>query len=582
METLIENQTLVCWIGDTDLLALGKFGLDNDIPHFKNIAKIILKKDKADTEHDIDKDIATLDIRTRNSSIVLTIDAALKRKGIPLFSDVILLTNRPSRDASNRTELQEHYPMFLKQACKGFDGNVSVVFVPAENNPEVGVNGWDYEAVLIATRKIIGEKIKAGLNPDSIWYNVTPGTIAQSTTLILLGKELSSNSNFIQVEKSRKRVEKCRIPFDINHVIVNQAAHIEATARGESQLIGKSPSFLIAWNKARQIAQYPVTVLLTGESGTGKEVFAREIHRLSGREGKFVAINCAMLSKETGVTELTGFFRGAFTDAKETTPGKFHEAAGGTLFLDEIGDCPLDVQAELLRFLQPLDASNPSEREWKLKGAEPRELKPEEKKYSGTQHADIRVIAATNRHLFDQSSFRKDLYYRIETIQIKLPGLERRKAEVDKGTNVDDLKELADFFLENSNKAFRLKKKFHKEAYEALRAHEWTGNVRELQNVIIRVTLLAQGEEISAKDIRDNLNNLDDMPCRTPETDLRTIASVLARHDIAKGEATFRDREKAFRQAYCKAALQATGGNKKAAYMQIGLDPKSFEGYITG
>ena len=582
MEALIENQTLVCWIGDTDLLALGKFGLDNDIPRFQNVAKIILKMDKANTEHDIDNDIATLDTRTRNSSIVLTIDAALKGKGIPLFSDVILLTNRPSRDTNNLTELQKLYPTFLKQSCKCFDGNVSVVFVPADNNPEVGVNGWDYEAVLIATRKIIGEKINAGLNPDSIWYNVTPGTIAQSTTLILLGKEFSSNSNFIQVEKSRKRVEQCRIPFDINQVIVNQAAHIEATARGESQLIGKSPSFLIALNKARQIAQYPVTVLLTGESGTGKEVFAREIHRLSGRSGKFVAINCAMLSKETGVTELTGFFRGAFTDAKVTTPGKFHEAAGGTLFLDEIGDCPLDVQAELLRFLQPLDASKPSERAWKLKGAEPRKPDSAERQYLGTQHADIRVIAATNKNLIDQSSFRQDLYYRIETIQINLPSLERRKAESDKGTNVDDLKELADTFLANSNKAFRLKKKFHKDAYEALRSHEWTGNVRELQNVITRVTLLAQGDVISAKDIRDNLNNLDDMPYHTSETDLRTIASVLAHHDIAEGEATFRDREKAFRQAYCKAALHATGGNKKAAYTQIDLSSKSFEEYITG
>ncbi len=582
METFTENQTLVCWIGDTDLLALGKFGLDNNIPHFKNMAKIILQRDKADTEHDIDKDVATLDTRTRNSSIVLTIDAALKRKGIPLFSDVILLTNRPSCDTRNLTELQKLYPTFLKQACKGFDGNVSVVFVPANNNPNVGVNGWDYEAVLIATRKIIGEKIKTGLNPNSIWYNVTPGTIAQSTTLILLGKEFSSNSNFIQVEKSRKRVERCMIPFDINQIIVNQAAHIEATTRGECKVIGKSPSFLIALNKARQIAQYPVTVLLTGESGTGKELFAREIHRLSGRNGKFVAINCAMFSKGIGVTELTGFFRSAYTDAKETSPGKFHEATGGTLFLDEIGDCPLDVQAELLRFLQPLDASKPSEREWKLKGAEPAKPTPAEKKYLGTQRADIRVIAATNRNLFDQSSFRKDLYYRIETIQIKLPSLERRKTEVDKGTNVDDLKELADTFLANSNKAFHLKKKFHKEAYEALRAHEWTGNVRELQNVITRVTLLTLDNEISAKDIRDNLNNLDDIPCRTSETDLCTIASVLAHHDIAEGEATFRDREKAFRQAYCKAALHATGGNKKAAYTQIDLSSKSFEEYITG
>lgn len=579
------NQALVCWIGDTDLLALGKFGIDHGVHHYTDIAKIVLKEDKKGTSHNIDNDIDTLDIKTRNSSIVLTLEEALKKSNIPLFSDVILLTNRPSRDSIHLQDLQNTYPAFLKQACDGFGGNISVVFVSSATDQECGVNGWDYKEVIIATDKVLKKVVDSGIDPRNIWYNITPGTIAQSTSLILLGNEHSGNPNFIQVEKSRNRVDHCQIPFDINKVISNQAAHIESQARGGNKIVGKSPSFVAALDKAKQIAQFPVTVLLTGESGTGKEVFAREIHRLSKRKGKFVPINCAMLSKETGVTELTGFFRGAYTGADETRPGKYHEAIGGTLFLDEIGDCPIEVQAELLRFLQPLDRDKPSLRRWSLKGAAPKDATDEEKKYRGEQEADIRVIAATNKNVLDRSAFRQDLYYRIETIQIKIPSLETRKAEADAATEIDDIKCLADAFLESSNAAFSLKKKFHKDAYEALRNHIWAGNVRELSNVITRVVLLTRDETITAEDISKNLN---DTPLAAKEIDtlglgsFEAIVSAMAREDVGSGGGGFglKDRISEFSHIYVDSALKATNGNKKKAYKAIRINTRTFKRYL--
>lgn len=576
MTKALEGTTLVCWIGDTDLLAFGKAGIDQDTPRFFHLAKLILAKDKEGTKHDIDNDIRNLNTNTRNSSIILTLNNA-NSNDIPKFSNVILLTNRPSNNPRLLEGLQELYPMFIRKSCKNFNGDITVAFVPNQTNPSKGVNGWDYQEVLIATRNVLNSYFTKGINVDQTWYNVTPGTIAQSTSLILLGKELSSNSNFIQVEKSRNRVEHCQIPFDINKVILNQAAHIESQRNDRSLAIGHTPSFVSALNKARQIAQYPVTVLLTGESGTGKEVFAREIHDMSGRTGDFVAINCAMLSKETGVAELTGVFRGAYTDAKETRGGRYHDAINGTLFLDEIGDCPLDVQAELLRFLQPLDATKPSERSWHLKGKEPKHPTKEERPYLGEQKGDIRIIAATNKNLLDQTSFRQDIYYRIETIQIKMPDLETRKVETNEESGINDIRELANAFLSTNNKAFSLNKVFREDAYEALMSHKWLGNVRELQNVITRATLLSHGESITAKDINDNLNNHEDAPSQTPQDDLKSIASALARRDITEGGVSLDERMDEFRREYCRAALRATGGNKKDAYTRLSTTPKTFD-----
>ena len=474
MTTTSEDQTIVCWIGDTDLLAFGKAGIDQNTPRFFTCAKVILAKDKEGTQYDSDSKIRNLDTNTSNSSIILTLNNA-RLNGIPKFSNVILLTNRPSNNPRRLEELQELYPMFIRKTCKDFNGDISVAFVPDQTNPSKGVNGWNYQEVLTATRNVLNNFFTKGVNVDQTWYNVTPGTIAQSTSLILLGKELSSNSNFIQVEKSRNRVEHCQIPFDINKVILNQAAHIESQSSDRSIAIGRTPSFVRALKQAQQIAQYPVTVLLTGESGTGKEVFAREIHRMSRRKGKFVPINCAMLSKETGVAELTGVFRGAYTDAKETRGGKYHDAINGTLFLDEIGDMPFQMQVKLLRVLQ--------ERQFERVGSN----KPIK--------SNVRIIAATHQNLekmVAEKTFRQDLFYRLNVFPIETPPLRER---------TDDIPLLVQELVNRHSKIQKATVRFTQRAMLQLMSCPWPGNVRELSNIVERLLILHPNEIVDVPDL---------------------------------------------------------------------------------
>ena len=579
------DATLVCWIGDTDLLAFGKYGEDNRLPLYLRTARLVWEQDKEGSGHDFDQELSKLDIKTRNSSIILALNKAriTKDPETPEYSKILLFTNRPSGNLKLLGDFRASFASFISNATNNYASNIEVIFVPSANDKTCGVDGWDYKKVYAATKEILSARIDKGENPDNYWYNITPGTIAQSTTLILVGKELSPKSNFIQVEKSRRKVYHCEIPFDINTVIDKYASSVETPA--EPPIIGKTPCFLKALAKVRKIASKPVTVLITGPSGSGKEVIAREIHRLSGKpDDKFVSINCAMLSKETGVTELTGYFKGAYTGADETTPGKFELAKGGTLFLDEIGDCPAEVQAELLRFLQPLNKRNPIEREWRLKGAQPKG----ETKYAGVQRGDIRVIAATNRNVLDPNLFRQDLYYRIETIQIRLPSLEERKFETDIKNGIDDIKLLADAFLKDANANYITDKtqyrKFSEEAYQALREHTWTGNVRELQSVITRVVILSDNTLITKNDIIQNLNT-DDLTSLsgtssnklTSAEKLKEIASELAREDILSGEHTIEQRIDEFKKSYCTAALRATGGNKKEAYTIIKMHPNTFK-----
>lgn len=588
------NNTLVCWIGDTDLLVFGKESKDKHPDYYKT-AQDVLVADKP-SGFKFDDAVNKLDTATRNSSIILALEESRKETpSIPRFTHVLLFTNRPNQNAKLRNDFITHFTLFICDRFKDLAGNVTVDFVPSKDDPQKGVNGWNYRDVIFATQDALKRRYKEQ-GKENYWFNITPGTIAQSTSLILVGTE--EGAKFIQVEKSRSRVDLCDIPFDLLAAFGKSMSQFEKESDASSGIIGKAPSLLNALKTASKIAKFPVSVLLTGPSGTGKEVFAREIHRMSGRpEDKFVAINCATLSKETGLTELTGYFKGAYTGADKTTPGKFHDADGGTLFLDEIGDCPADVQAELLRFLQPLNAEKPSEREWTLKGNPPANSKEDEKKYLGKQRGDIRVIAATNRNLLDTTLFRQDLYFRLETIQIALPSLETRKAETDRPNGIDDLKELADFFLGNFNRAFKLKpeRSFSQDAYEVLHNHRWTGNVRELQNTVARLALLCDEPPIITKsDVEEHLNqeaSREEPPKGLPapsrqdvplDSRLRDVAAALARHDIEShdiksGEKLFDARITEFRHAYCEEALKATSGNKKKAYSILKTNSKTFE-----
>ncbi len=226
-----------------------------------------------------------------------------------------------------------------------------------------------------------------------------------------------------------------------------------------------------------RVAPSDATVLITGESGTGKELFAQALHQLSSRaEKRSVAINCAAIPENLLESELFGYEKGAFTGAAKQTIGRIEYANGGTLFLDEIGDLPFSLQAKLLRFLQ--------ERVIERLGGR------------GEIPVDTRVICATHQNLPDlikQGRFREDLYYRLSEITLSIPPLRQRDG---------DAALLAHAFLEKFNsQQGRSIRGFKPDAIEAIESHNWPGNVREMQNVIKRAVIMAEGAQITLEDL---------------------------------------------------------------------------------
>ena len=242
-------------------------------------------------------------------------------------------------------------------------------------------------------------------------------------------------------------------------------------------LITSSEPMLKICRTVEKVAPANATVLLLGESGTGKEVLARGVHELSPRAGKrFVAINCAAIPDTLLESELFGYEKGAFTGAAKQTIGKIEYANEGTLFLDEIGDLPMPLQAKLLRFLQ--------ERVIERLGGR------------GEIPVDVRVVCATHRDLagmIREGSFREDLYYRLSEITVKIPPLRERPG---------DAVLLAQAFLERyAREMGRPLRGFTADALAALEAHAWPGNVREMENLIKRATIMADGNQITVADL---------------------------------------------------------------------------------
>ena len=243
------------------------------------------------------------------------------------------------------------------------------------------------------------------------------------------------------------------------------------------RIIGNSDAIQAVMRKAEKIAGTDISTLLQGESGTGKEVFARSIHEHSPRKDKpFVAINCASIPENLLESELFGYEKGAFTGANKTTLGKIETAQGGTLFLDEIGDMPIGLQAKMLRFLQ--------ERVIERVGG--RTEIP----------VDIRVICATHRDLQQMvadETFREDLYYRVGEIPIYIPPLRDRD---------QDIILLARTFLNIYREEFNAKaKSFSEGAIQAMLAHKWPGNIREMQNKLKSAVIMAEGSVVQAEDL---------------------------------------------------------------------------------
>jgi Nif-specific regulatory protein len=260
--------------------------------------------------------------------------------------------------------------------------------------------------------------------------------------------------------------------------ISEEAQNLRKLLETETAMVGESQPIRQLQAEASQVAATGATVLIRGESGVGKELVARAIHFASPRRDKsFVCLNCAALTESLLESELFGHEKGAFTGATEQKAGKFEQADGGTLFLDEVGEMTAPTQAKFLRVLE----GHSFER---VGGQQ-------------SMSVDVRVVAATNRDLEQavrDGEFRKDLYFRLQVLELTVPPLRER---------VDDIPVLANWFLQRcADRSGQPPKKLTRTAQLRLLQHRWPGNVRELRNVIERSAVMATGDEISERDLR--------------------------------------------------------------------------------
>jgi len=309
-------------------------------------------------------------------------------------------------------------------------------------------------------------------------------------------------------------------PFDLKEVLDSVRRSLEerdsAAPRDEAAearednlpLVGRSPAMQEVYRVMARLMHTDLTVMIAGESGTGKELVARALHDFGKRaKGPFLAINMAAIPRELIESELFGHERGAFTGATERAPGKFEQAQGGTLFLDEIGDMPHEAQTRLLRVLQQGEFTA-------VGGRAPR-------------RADVRIIAATHQNLRDlihEGRFREDLYYRLNVVPIRVPPLRER---------LDDVADLARFFLRRAEGEGLPRKTLSSEALAALTEHAWPGNVRELENLMRRLAALCPEEVIPRAVVAEELAERDSPtpadPGADPETG-RTLGAAVEYH----------------------------------------------------
>jgi transcriptional regulator with PAS, ATPase and Fis domain len=289
------------------------------------------------------------------------------------------------------------------------------------------------------------------------------------------------------------------------------------------EIVGTSAPLKKVVARITKVAPTDSSVLITGETGTGKELVARAIHRRSRRSSHaFVSVNCAAIPRDLIASELFGHEKGAFTGATERRLGRFELAEKGTLFLDEVGELPAETQVALLRVLQ--------EREFERVGG------------TGTVRIDVRVIAATNRDLqrmVDEGKFHEDLWYRLNTVRIVLPPLRERR---------DDIPLLARFYVNKYNARYNREVKLMDSGVREFQNFTWPGNVRQLQHVVERLTILA--DRIDSEAVLDALTAMD-----SREKPVETLADA--------------------EEDQIRKVLAATGGNKSKAAQILGIERKT-------
>jgi DNA-binding NtrC family response regulator len=335
-------------------------------------------------------------------------------------------------------------------------------------------------------------------------------------------KPFHNEEILIQVKRA---LEQKRLEQELQRLRTEVKAHNRF-----QNIIGRSAAMQKILETVTQVSDLPANILIEGESGTGKELIARAIHANSSRaSGPFVAVNCAAIPETLLESELFGYVRGAFTDARKDRSGLFREAHGGTLFLDEISELPMTLQTKLLRVLE--------DKEVRPLGA------------NQGEKVDARVLSASNRNLEElvrSDKFRRDLYYRLNVIRIELPALRERG---------DDVPILLQHFVEKfAAGAKRQVDGIEPEALAALKNYDWPGNIRELEHAIERAVFLGKGTRIG----------LEDLP---PNVVANGQSSVVLAQAVRR-QLTLRDLER----EYVAKVLEATNGNKSEAAKILGVD----------
>ena len=347
----------------------------------------------------------------------------------------------------------------------------------------------------------------AAFAPDLILCDI-PKPATDGLTMLSTARQRGSDAAFLVITGSAAvesavgpmsaGADNCPMkPFDANAALlligktletrrlVREARQLRELARERYRLdgmVGGSPEMQAIYEVIRQVSGTTATVLVSGESGTGKEHLVQALHEQSLRKDRpFIRVACTALSETMLESELFGHEKGSFSGASERREGRFELADGGTLFLDEVGDLPPSMQVKVLRAL----------------------LQHQFERAGGTQtiKVDVRVVAATNRDLaaeVKEGRFREDLYYRLNVVSVTLPPLRRRKG---------DIPALVGLFLEKYGQTYGKKLKgLAPDAMHALLAHDWPGNIRELENVIERAVVLARDRELTNDDLPPSLS----------------------------------------------------------------------------
>lgn len=381
--------------------------------------------------------------------------------------DVILLDMNFTKDASSGQEGFDWLSKILE-----LDPKAVVIFITAYGDAEKAVRS-----------------IKAGATDFILkpWQNE---------------KLLATISSALKLRRSRKEADQLR---------TSQQAISEIIDEPFKDFVGKSPEMEEVFATIRKVAQTDANVLILGENGTGKELVARAIYRNSVRKDEvFVSVDLGSIAETLFESELFGHVKGSFTDAKADKPGRFEVASGGSLFLDEIGNLSLPLQAKLLTVIE--------RREVTRVGA------------NKSKNIDVRLICATNNDVYEmveQESFRQDLLYRINTVEIHIPPLRDRTG---------DISVLADHFLKSYAKKYKKKiNKISPQAHKKLNLYSWPGNVRELQHAIERAVIMSENSVLDADDFiltqpRKKQSDLDIESYNLDEIEQKIITKVLKQH----------------------------------------------------